>query len=82
MVKKVEAKASLQPLSETREIDFRWPKSYRQSVKKDNQETTGDYRDRDKDKAKPHNTFPTNQSQTLAPKKDKRHGNHRGQLAT
>ncbi len=56
----IEAKASLQPLSRKREIDFKCPKSYR-SIKKDKDEANLEYRDRDKTKS--YNPFPANTSQ-------------------
>ncbi len=56
----VEVKTSLQPPSGIREIDFRCPKSYRPSIKKNKNNTNWEHRDRDKDKAKSHNPFSAN----------------------
>ncbi len=60
MVKKtidVEAKTSLQILSGTREINYKYLKGYRPSVKKDKSKATWEYQNRDKDKTKSHNPF-------------------------
>ncbi len=80
-----EAKASLQPPSETEEIDSRCPKGYR-PTKKD--ESSRDHRDGDKAKSS-HTSPPANssqpqtQTQTQTSKKDKRHqGSRRGHPAT
>ncbi len=83
----VKAKASLQPPSGTRKIDFRCPKGYKPSVKKDKDDANRKHRDeapnKDKDKAKSYNSSSTNQPQTQASKKHKRHGSRqRGHLAT
>ncbi len=82
------AKANLPPPFYVREIDSRYPKGYRPLTKKDKEDT---YREpqneasKDKDKAKSHSS-PTsaNQSETQAPKKDKRgcRGGYEGHLAT
>ncbi len=67
------AKANLQPLSRTREIDSRYPKRYRPSVKKDKDNTYWKHCDeisnKDKDKAKSHNSSSVNQLQTQVSKK-------------
>lgn len=57
-----EIKASLQLPSKTKEIDSRYPKSYRLSAKKDKDKATWKYWDGDKDKAKYHNLFLANTS--------------------
>ncbi len=74
----VEAKASLQSSSETREIDCKCPKGYRPLVKKDdiNWEHQDEASNKNKDKAKSHNFFSTNQPQTQAFKKDKYYESH------
>lgn len=62
MVKKtinVEVKATLQPLSRTREIDSRYPKGYKPSAKIDKDENSY----WDIEKAKFHNLFLINTSQ-------------------
>lgn len=77
------AKVSLQPSSRSREIDFRYPKSYRPSAKKDKNEATQEHWDADK--AKSYNLFPaanTSQSQTQAFKKDKSYGSCQGGHST
>ena len=69
----VEAKANLQPLSETKEIDSRYLKRYRPSVKKDKDNVYQEHRNKaankDKEKAQYYNPFPANQPQTQASKK-------------
>ncbi len=59
-----EAKVSLQPPSGTREIDSRYPKSYRLSVKKDKDDANWEHWDeapnKDKDKARSHNSSSAN----------------------
>lgn len=57
-----EVKVSLQPLFRTRRIDFRCPKSYRPLAKKVKDKASQKYRDGDKDKnkAKSHNSLSTN----------------------
>ncbi len=67
----VEAKAGLQPPSGTKEIDFRCPKGYRPSVKKDKDdaywEQCEEAFNKDKEKAKSHNPLSSaNQPQTQA----------------
>lgn len=59
----IEIKASLQPSSKTKEIESRYPKSYRLLAKKDKDKATWEYWDGDKYKAKSHNPFPANTSQ-------------------
>ncbi len=70
----VEAKANLQPLFYVRDIDARCPKGYRLSAKKNKEDTYWEPRDKgsNKDKAKSNSSVSANQSQTQAPKKDKR----------
>ncbi len=69
----VEAKINLQPLSGTREINSRYPRGHRPSVKKDKDEANREHQNKvPKDKAKFHNSFFANQPQTQAPKKYKR----------
>ncbi len=88
MVKKavnVEAKASLQLHSGTREIDSKCPRSYKPSVKKDKDNTNQEHWDRDKNKnkAKSYNLSSANsQPSTQAFKKDKRDGNRQGSHPT
>lgn len=55
----VEVRASLQPLSGTREVDFRCPKGYKPSAKKEKDEVNQKHWDanKDKDKAKFYNSF-------------------------
>lgn len=67
----IEAKTSLQPPFETKEIDSRCPKSYKLLVKKDKDKTHQEHRNGNKTKL--HNLFltNTNQPQTQAFKKDK-----------
>ncbi len=81
----VKIKANLQLASETREIDSRCLKRYRPLVKKDKdntyQEHHNEISNKDKDKAKPHNSSSANQPQIQAPKKDK-YGRERGHAAT
>ncbi len=64
----VEAKANLESLFYVREIDSRCPKDYRSSAKKDKEDTYGEPRkeafNKDKDKAKSHNSSSANQPQT------------------
>ena len=68
----VKAKASLQPLSKTREIEFKFLKSFNLSAEKYKDKAMQKYWDRDK--AKSYNLFLTNsQSQTWASKKNKRY---------
>lgn len=77
----VEAIATLQSPSGTKEIDSKYPKSYKPSAKKDKDENTY----QDMNKAKNHNFSPANtsQSQTQASKKDKYYRKRqRGYLAT
>ena len=60
----VEAKANLQPPFYVREIDTKYPKGYRPSVKKDKKDANREYRDevsKGKDKAKSHTPFSANQ---------------------
>ncbi len=72
-----ETKTSLQPPSGTKEINSRCPRSYRPSVKKDKDDTNRKHQDKAlKDKAKSHNSFFANQSQTQASKK--RHRSRQG----
>ena len=89
MVKKavdVKAKAGLQPHSMIREIDSRCPKRHKPSVKKDKNNAYWEHHNeasnKDKKKAKSHPSSSANQLQTQASKKDKRHGNWQGHLAT
>ncbi len=83
-----EAKANLQLPFYIREIDFRCPKGYRPSAKKDKEDIYRESQNevsKDKDTAKSHNSSNSaNQPQTQAPKKDKRscRRGHRGHLAT
>ncbi len=81
----VEAKTNLQSPFYVREIDSRCPKGHRLSAKKNKEDTYEEPRDeafnKNKDKAKSHNSSSTNQPQTQAPKKDKR-GCRGGHLAT
>ncbi len=51
------AKTSLQSSSGTREIDFRYLKSYKPSVKKDKDDINWEHWDQHKNKAKSHNLF-------------------------
>ncbi len=79
----IEAKASLQPPSGTREIDSRCPKGYRPSVKKDKDDAYRKQRNeasnRDKEKAKSHNlSSSANQPQTQASNFKKRQRKGRG----
>ncbi len=61
----VEAKANLQPPSGTREIDSKYLKGYKPSIKKDKDNTYWEHHNeafnQDKDKAKSHNSFSANQ---------------------
>ena len=57
------AKASLQPLSETREINSRCPKGYRLLTKKKKDKISQEHWDRDKDKAKSYNLSFANTNQ-------------------
>ena len=72
----VKVKASLQPLSKTKEINSRYSKSYRPSTKKNKNNASRGHCNKtftnDKDKAKSHNSSIVNQPQTQASKKDKR----------
>ncbi len=81
----IEAKANLQPLSGTKEIDFRCSKRYKPSVKKDKDNAYQEHRNevfnKNKNKAKSHNSSSANQPQTQISKKDK-HGHWGGYLAT
>ncbi len=56
-----EVKTSLQPLSRTKEIDFRYPKSYKPSVKRDKDKANREYQNGNK--TKPHYLSLTNTSQ-------------------
>lgn len=80
----VEAMVSLHLLSGTREMDFRFPRGYRTSVKKDKDDSNWEYRngDKDKGKAKSYNRFANNQPPTQASKKDKRYRNRQGHPIT
>ena len=65
----IEAKINLQLLSGTKKIDFRCPKRYRPSVKKNKDDAYWEQHDeasnRDKEKAKSHNSLSSaNQPQT------------------
>ncbi len=74
----IEVKASLQLPFKIREIDSRYLRNYRPSIKKNKDDANREYRNRNKDKhkAKSHNISPTNsQPQTQASKKDKCYGN-------
>ena len=67
----IEAKASLQPPSETKKIDSKYPKRYKPLVKKDKDDVYWDQHDkasnRNKKKTKSHNlSSSTNQTQTQA----------------
>ena len=76
-----EAKASLQPLSKIREINFRYPKGNKLLAKKDKNNTNQENRDGDKNKAKSHNPLSANsQSQIQVSKKDKYYGSCQGSL--
>ncbi len=69
----VEIKAKLQPLFFVREIDSRCPNGHRPLAKKDKEDTYWESRDEtSKNKAKFQTSSSANQSQTQAPKKDKR----------
>ncbi len=74
------AKASLQSLSGTEEINSRYPKSYKPSAKKDKNKITREHRDKNEDKAKSYNLSLTHTTQSLihASKKNKPHGNRQG----
>ena len=76
----VEAKASLQPLSRIKEINFRCLKGYRLLVKKEKDKASWKHQDENKDKAKSHNPSSTNisQPQTQASKKNKCYISHQG----
>ena len=69
------AKASLQPLFETRKIDSKYLKGYKPLTKKDKDNISWKYCNEAfniyEDKAKYHNSSFANQFQTQAPKKDK-----------
>ncbi len=60
----VEVKTSLQSLSGTKEINSKYPRGYRSLVKKDkdniNQEHQDEISNKDKDKAKSHNSSSAN----------------------
>lgn len=64
MVEKVvnaKANTSLQPPFGTKKIDFKYPKGYRPSVKKDKEYNINwEYQDKDKNKTKSHNSSSTN----------------------
>ena len=66
-------KASLQPLSGTREIDSRCSKDYKPLAKKNKDNASWEYHNKafnkDKNKVKSHNFSFANQFQTQAPKK-------------
>lgn len=59
----IEGRTSLEPLFGTKKINFRCPKSYRSSVKKNKDKANQKHWDEDKDKAKPHNPSLTNRNQ-------------------
>ncbi len=68
----VKAKANLQPLSRTREIDFRYPRDYKLLVKKDKDDANREHRDKaPKNKSKSQNSSFANQPQTQASKKNR-----------
>ncbi len=78
VIKKVDdikAKVNLQPPFYIRKINFKYPKGYRPTAKKDKEDTYQKTRDeafKDKDKAKSYNSSTSaNQPKTQAPKKDK-----------
>ncbi len=80
----VEAKVNLQSLFYVREIDFRYPKGYRSSAKKDKVNIYSEpcnKASKDKNKAKSYTPTFANQPQTQASKKNK-HGHRGGQSAT
>ncbi len=64
----IKAKANLQSPSGTKEIDSRYPKRYRLSVKKNKNDAYWEHHDKtfnkDKDKTKSHNSSFANQPQT------------------
>ncbi len=64
----VKVKANLQPTSETKEIDSRYPKEYRLLVKKNKEDAYEEHCDKvsnkDKEKAKFYNPSFANQPQT------------------
>ena len=68
------AKAYLQLFFGTKKIDFRYSKKYRPLIKKNKDdiywEHCNETSNKDKDKAKSHNSFSANQSQNQTPKKD------------
>ncbi len=80
----VEAKASLQPPFWIKEIDSRWPKGYRSSVKKDKDNNNWEHRneDKNKDKTTSQNHSTNNQAQIQAFKKDKCHWNRQSHPPT
>lgn len=51
----IEVKANLQPPSETKEINFRYPRSYRLLAKKNKDNVNWEHWNKVKDKAKSHN---------------------------
>ncbi len=71
----IEAKANLQPPFGTKKIDSRYLKGYRPSVKKDKNNAYWEHHNKvfnkDKDKAKSHNSSSANQPQTQIPQKNK-----------
>ncbi len=71
----VKVKANLQLPFYVREIGSRYPKGYHLSAKKDKKDTYWEFCDetsnKNKDKAKSHNSFSANQPQIQALKKDK-----------
>ncbi len=75
----VEAKTSFRPPSETREIDFRCPRDYWPSIKKDKDNANREHLDevsKYKDKTKSYNSFSTNEPHTQTSKKC--HGSQQG----
>lgn len=63
----VKVKASLQPPFKTKEIDSRYPKSYKPLAKKDKNEANQEHGDRDKNIAKSHNLSLINTNLALDP---------------
>ena len=81
MVKKiinVEVKTSLQLLFKTRKINFKYPKGYKLSTKKEIDKTSSKHSDGNKGKAKSYNSSfaNTSQLQTQAFKKKKYYESH------
>ena len=76
----IQAKASLQPSSRTRKINSKCPKGYRLLAKNKEDEVSQEHQNRDKNKTKSYNPIfaNTNQPQTQASKKDKRHRSCQG----